>query len=87
MCCFPADQAHDANALMLAGKRDVLVTTLPLEESYLGTILPHHERLVSVYIILTGRRSFQHTGQMFCGSRIRWCTLFLRQGFETLFLR
>jgi hypothetical protein len=31
----PSDQAHDANALLLGGKRDVLVTSLPLEASYL----------------------------------------------------
>jgi hypothetical protein len=31
------DQAHDANAILLGGRRDVVVTSLPVETSYLST--------------------------------------------------
>jgi pimeloyl-ACP methyl ester carboxylesterase len=32
----PADQAHDANAILLGGRRDVVVTSLPVESSYIS---------------------------------------------------
>ncbi len=31
------DQAHDANALLLGNARDVVVTSLPVEEVYMST--------------------------------------------------
>ncbi|ELR14297.1 uncharacterized protein ACA1_106380 [Acanthamoeba castellanii str. Neff] len=33
---IPADQAHDANAILLGGQRDILITSLPVESSYLS---------------------------------------------------